>query len=135
MSSKQPSKEKAPKTKRKLSFVSRRSLPWLISIFLLLIAGFLFLQYRQAQDKLSGSKNENAKIEKKLGEIILLPAEKPSIFTVSNSANAKKQSAFYKNAQNGDRVFVYAKEKKAILYRPSTNMIINVQPINATPSQ
>lgn len=55
--------------------------------------------------------------------------ETPTIASVSDVSAAKKQSAFFNNAQNGDRVLMYVKAGQAILYRPSTNKIILVAPL------
>jgi hypothetical protein len=49
-----------------------------------------------------------------------------------------KGQAFFANAKNGDRVLVFTKAQEAVLYRPSTNIIITVGPLtmptSATPS-
>ncbi len=66
----------------------------------------------------------------KVGALMQLPKnETPTIANVSDAAAAKKQSAFFANAQNGDRVLMYVKAGQAILYRPSTNKIILVAPL------
>jgi hypothetical protein len=67
----------------------------------------------------------------KVGQIYSgLPTnETPTIAAVSDAAKARKQSAFFANAQNGDKVLMYVKAGQAILYRPSTNKIVIVAPL------
>jgi hypothetical protein len=65
-----------------------------------------------------------------VGKLMDLPkGETPTIANVSDAAQAKKQSAFFNNAQNGDKVLMYVKAGEAILYRPSTDRIILVAPL------
>lgn len=69
----------------------------------------------------------------KVGSLIDLPKnETPTVANVSDAAAAKKQSAFFNNALNGDKVLMYAKAGEAILYRPSTNKIVLVAPLTFT---
>jgi hypothetical protein len=66
----------------------------------------------------------------KVGALTTLPTnETPTVAEVSDAAAAQKQSSFFANAQNGDKVLMYAKAGKAILYRPSTNSIILIAPL------
>ena len=65
-----------------------------------------------------------------VGSLITLPAgETPTIANVSDATQARKQSAFFNNAENGDKVLMYVKAGEAILYRPSTSKIILVAPL------
>lgn len=75
------------------------------------------------------AKLETEKLTRVLGASIELPNETPTIATVVDAAKLKAQ-AFFANAQNGDKVFLFPEAKKAILFRPSTNKIIEVAPIN-----
>lgn len=82
---------------------------------------------------------QNNDLLNKIGALMQLPSnETPTIANVNNAAQAKQQSAFFANAQNGDKVLMYVKTGEAILYRPSTNKIILVAPLtfnnNATSS-
>lgn len=71
----------------------------------------------------------------KVGKLMTLPTgETPTIANVTNAAEAKQQSAFFNNAQNGDKVLMYVKAGEAILYRPSTNKIILVAPLTLNSS-
>lgn len=65
----------------------------------------------------------------KVGKLIELPNESPTVATVSDVTKLKNQP-FFKNAQNEDVVIVYKDAKKAILYREAINKIIEVGNIN-----
>lgn len=72
---------------------------------------------------------DQKKLLDKVGGLMTLPTgEQPSIATVSDK-NKLKDQAFFKNAQNGDTLLIYTNARKAILYRESTNKIIEVAPI------
>jgi hypothetical protein len=66
-----------------------------------------------------------------VGKLILLPAETPTIATVTD-LNALKDQAFFTNARVGDKVLMFPKSKRAILYDPQDNKIIEVGPITVT---
>jgi hypothetical protein len=66
----------------------------------------------------------------KVGKLAELPVgENPTIATVSD-LNALKGQPFFSDAMVGDKVIIYSTSGKAILYRPSTNKIIVIAPIN-----
>lgn len=58
-----------------------------------------------------------------------LPNEKPTIATVEDVNKLKGQS-FFKDARNGDKVLMYTQSKKAYLYRPSEDKVIEVAFLN-----
>ena len=72
--------------------------------------------------------NEVKVLVEKVGKLIELPDETPTIATVLDKEKLKDQP-FFKNAENGDKVLVFINAKKAILYRPSNNKIIEVAPL------
>lgn len=70
-----------------------------------------------------------------LSKLMELPIdETPTVATISDKAKLAGQ-IFFKNAENGDILFAYTNAMKAILYRPSTNKIINVAPISINQEQ
>lgn len=66
--------------------------------------------------------------------IVLPEGETPTIATVNDLEKLKDQ-AFFNKAQKGDKVLIWANAKKAVLYRPSTNKIVEVAPLNISSSQ
>ena len=73
---------------------------------------------------------ETAKIIAQVGTLIVLPeGEMPTMATVADPEKLKDQP-FFAKAKKGDRVLIYAKAKKAILYNPESNKIVEVAPIN-----
>lgn len=74
--------------------------------------------------------DEAQQLKNEIGQYLELPAdEMPTVATVADASKVKGQS-FFVNAQNGDKVLLFSKSGKAILYRPSTKKIVEVAPIN-----
>lgn len=71
-----------------------------------------------------------AELVSKVGKLMVLPInEQPTIATVSDPSKLKDQP-FFANAQTGDKVLIYEKSGKAILYNPALDKIVEVSPIN-----
>lgn len=64
---------------------------------------------------------------RKLVEIDTL--EDPKVVTVTNADSIRGQT-FFKEALNGDKLLIFETSKKAVLYRPSTDKIISIAPLN-----
>ncbi len=98
--------------------------------------------YNQAKDAETLLKNPEAVAKKetkevvdRAGKLLILPDEEPQMATVLDVEKLKDQP-FFKQAQNGDKILVFPKAQKAVLYRASTNIIVEVSPFSpsATPS-
>jgi len=64
-----------------------------------------------------------------VGRFIVLPTdETPTLATVSDPAKLKDQP-FFANALSGDKVLIYTNARKAVLWRPSIQKIIEVSPL------
>ena len=105
-------------------------------------ASYFYAKYRDAQFRLTNptaaAQQEVKQLLSKIGAFMQLPTdEEPTVATVTDPEKLKDQP-FFAGSQNGDKVLIYTKARKAILYRPSTNKIIDVAPVNigapATPS-
>ncbi len=74
---------------------------------------------------------EVQKIVAEVGKLIVLPeSEEPTVATISDVEKLRGQP-FFANAQNGDKVLIYTKAQKAILYDPINNIIVEVAPLNS----
>lgn len=109
--------------------------------FIILAATSLYFysKYRQTQNKLKQEsripKDEARYLLSLIGKLMDLPEDEiPTIGTVKEKKDLPSQP-FYKKAENGDKILLYEKAKKAILYRPRLNKIIEVAPLNIVPTQ
>jgi hypothetical protein len=106
-----------------------------VVVVVVVIAGYFgynAYQARQAspevqQAKLQEEKNE---ILQKVAALTQVPEEEPVLFTVNDANLLKSQQAFFKDAENGDVLLVYQSSSKALIYRPSSNKIINAGPVS-----
>lgn len=97
-------------------------------------SGFLYHKYQKVQNTLNNpsvaAQLESSDLVKKVSRFISLPeGELPTIATVSDYQKLKDQP-FFEKSQNGDKVLIYTKAKKAYLYRPSTDKLIDVTIVN-----
>lgn len=118
---------------------SHLSSPAIIGGLVLLIVALLGVSiyfYLQYQNSLKSSRNpsqsEVNSLVEKVGKHYDLPKNDGDSVTVATVSDISKLSGqvFFSKAQNGDKVLIYPKTSIAILYRPSTDKIINVGPVN-----
>ena len=117
---------------------SRFTSTFLIVLFLLALGatGYTYKLYKDSQAQVKKLKNptEVAKVETQqlvdtVGKLIALPKETPTIATIVDIKKLENQP-FFAKASNGDKVLIFTQSKKAILYNPKSNKIIEVAPIN-----
>lgn len=60
--------------------------------------------------------------------IILDFSDRPLIVRIDDAQTLREQQDFFANSKNGDIVIVY--HERAILYRPSRDILVNVGPVN-----
>ena len=117
--------------------VRRRVTKGLIAALLIVGVSLLVYQYVQtrnelqrARDPKAAAKTEATDLAKKIGKYLDLPQnERPTTATVSDKTKLQDQP-FFEHVQDGDKVLVYTKAQRAVLYRPSTNKIIEYAPVN-----
>lgn len=101
------------------------------SLLLIGVTGFLWYQLSLVrQNPEAVSAREINDIVKRLGRLIVLPdGEQPTVATVSDPERLKDQPFFVK-AKKGDKVLIYTNARKAILYDPIADKIVEVAPLN-----
>jgi hypothetical protein len=97
------------------------------------LSGTSFYYYQQYRKiKISpevAAQSENKQLVDKISVFMILPeGEEPTIATVSDREKLSEKD-FFKKSENGDKILIYTEAKKAILYRPSLNKVIEVAPL------
>ena len=116
------------------SSMTKKAVLTVVVLLLLASLGVAGYYYRQFEN-LKKNPNKTAQDETKavidaVGKLIVLPTgEDPTVATVTDPSKLKDQT-FFAHAQVGDKVLVYTTARRAILYSPTLNKIIEVAPIN-----
>ena len=125
----------------------KRLILWLIVLILFVAAigtaAYYIKRYNDSQKQLKKvsatsqqtAQDQNQQLISKIGKLTPLPAnETPTIATVTDITKLADQP-FFANAKDGDKVLIYTQAKKAYLYRPATNKLINIAPVNLGSNQ
>lgn len=122
-----------PKAKETL-FSKRNALIALVAIIFVASIGSAVYFYLQTvnlkKSPADATVQESKQTVDRVSRLILLPKDEiPTIATVSDPTALSGQP-FFNTAEKGDQVLIYSNAKQAILYRPASNIIVNVAPIN-----
>lgn len=76
---------------------------------------------------------KTAELVGKVSSLMELPKdETPQAALVSDADSLKKQYPFFSSTANGDQILFYYQSGKVIVYRPSTNKIVQTGPLSIT---
>lgn len=124
---------KLGQSSRNMKYSPKLIIVLIVVIVLGLGAGgyFVYQNYIvKSQNSPEAAEREAKNLATEIGKFMVLPADEiPTIATVSDIEKLKNQP-FFQNAKNGDKVLIYSKAKKAILYDPKARKIIDVGPLN-----
>jgi hypothetical protein len=124
--------------KKKKVNLGSKYLSWIIVVIILIagIGGVLYYKNRAEKvesDPSSAQKEKNqAETDRVLSSLKLIltidETDAPTVARVEDPAKLQSSNAeFYKNVQTGDYLVIFP--KRAIIFRESTNQIINIAPI------
>lgn len=104
----------------------------ILIILLVTLSGGMYYLYT-SMEKAAGTpeaREEAAALVAEVGKLIVLPeGETPTIATVSDPERLRDQPFFVK-AKAGDKVLLYSQAKRAYLYDPVANKLLEVAPLN-----
>lgn len=100
------------------------------------VAGYFAKQYYDLRANPNmAAEDETNRLVSSVGKLYELPTdEKPVVGSVQDKEKLKDQ-AFFKNAQDGDKILIYQNNKLAIIYRQKDDKLINVGPITLDQAQ
>lgn len=99
----------------------------ILTILLTLALAGVIALYLNREDTIDVSNVEQVKIA--INKHYSLPTdEQPALATVTDIT--KLSSSFKKSTKNGDKILIYQNNRKAIVYRPSIDRVVDVQPVN-----
>lgn len=127
--------EEKPVKKKKIFSLSAVVI-FVVVVTSLSFGGYFFYKYQKLTANPNAAAQKEAKdLLAKVAEIYLIPTgEEPTVATVSDP-NALKNQSFFSSSLKGDKVLIFAKAGKAVLYRPSINKIIETAPLNRNDQQ
>jgi len=109
-----------------------------LAVIIIALAGttgalYYYNKFRTAEKNLRDasltSQESVQSLVEKVGKLIKLPeGELPTVATVSDLSRLKNQP-FFNKAKVGDKVLLYMQAKKAFLYDPVNNVIVEVGPL------
>jgi hypothetical protein len=101
------------------------------AIVALALSGYFYYQWNTLKKNPQAIAQKEVKdLVARVASVTVLPeGETPTIATVTDLA-ALKDQPFFASAQKGDKVLIYAQAKKAILYSPTLNKVLNIAPLN-----
>lgn len=119
--------------------LSKKSIVLIVGLLALITVSiipsiFFYTKYTQTKSELNKTKNdlpdETKALVQKVGKhYALTQDEVPTIATIKEIEKLRDEP-FFAKAKNGDRVLIYDKWKRAILYDPKADIILEIGAIN-----
>lgn len=99
-----------------------------LGFLLLIVLVFLFLFGQQFLKSFKANKNvlTSSQVLEAVNKLIVLPTEETPVIKTVTTLEELNYQPFFMNAEVGDQFVLYEKAKRAILYRPSANKIIQI---------
>ncbi|MDP3779302.1 MAG: LytR C-terminal domain-containing protein [bacterium] len=111
-------------------FSTRKRIAAILIITLLAATGYwIYGKYFHLSDG-ERAKRELAAVVVSVSNLMILPeGDQPMLATVVDAEVLKKEQPFFTRAINGDQLLLFPRNLQAVLYRPKSNIIVSVGPI------
>jgi len=114
------SKNEKPKKDTRRPKLTKKVIIAAVTAVIVIVSVAAYILYFQPTSELT-----NQQVIDRVQSLSDVPnSEIPTIATVEDAESLAIQDGFYSEAIDGDKVLVYVVNKRAIIYRPSTNTII-----------
>lgn len=94
---------------------------------------YFYNKYQEAKGLIAEGKVETKEVDAlidKINQLVDLPGDDvPTVATVSDKSKLAS-GWFFERAEDGDKVLIYPKANRAVLYRPSLGKVIEIGPVN-----
>ncbi len=107
--------------------ITMRTVVIAVAITLIVCAAIGAIIISQIVDK-PDSKSEAQALVGRVEQLMFLPDEEPTVATITDKDKLSDKVTFGKT-ENGDKILAFAKAQKVIVYRPSSNKIVTVEPL------
>lgn len=116
----------APSEPKKKRSLAKRLTAIAFTLLLIAAAGGCVFWYRQYHRVLAKSPdNQQKQWATELSELIVTPNEQPLITTVIDKSKLTNTTLAHE-AKNGDRLYIFAKSHRIVLYRPSDGKVVDM---------
>lgn len=104
---------------------------FILAVISIIAALYFFFKFTELkQNPVKGVDKQTKDLIARVSKLVVLPQDEiPTIATVNEPEKLKDQP-FFANAKKGYKALIYTNAKKAILYDPFENKIIEIAPIN-----
>lgn len=117
----------------------KQKIPFFVQVLIgllvltIMVSVYFYIQWKRTLSEIQveniNTPEEIAQITAVISTFMQLPVgEEPTIATVLDAEQLRSQP-FFVHSKNGDKVLIYIEAKKAILFRPENNRVIEVAPI------
>ena len=117
---------------------SSKKILWWIVTFLIIGGGYagtyyFYSKYESTKETPEMvAEKETKNLVSEIKKLTPLPEDETPVLATVSDKTKLSDKPFFKDTENGDKLLVYNKAMKAVLYRPDTKQIIAVAPLSMT---
>jgi len=99
------------------------------SLIIVTLTAIVIIQQLKLRDTGPDEQEIARQIQERVSQLMILPGDEEALVSEISNANEVNDQPFFADVEDGDQVLVFLQSARIVIYRPSTNMIVNVGPI------